>query len=221
MVIGLDDHPGTQLKEALREIHLMSGLTAPAPGDRGIAIGVTSAHFGDGKTTVAIGLAASLASDFNADVTLVDSDFHTTSIAQEFGLGATSGLTDVLTGAQSLEHVSHRVNSHITVIPAGHSQGDPARSARSENLVALIDNMKRASRFVVIDLPATLHSMNAPVLAQRCDGVIVVVRAGSTSRRDLERVLQLLKDSKVLGIVMNRRKSSVPRWIEDALNLRG
>ncbi len=220
MPVRLRPRSDIQLQEALREIHLMSGLVPPDDPAKGIAIGVTSPHFGDGKTTVSIGLAASLASDFNADVTLVDSDFHTTSIANEYGLDTDAGLTDVLTGREDLKNVSHRVNAHITVIPAGQTKSDPARSARSQNLVTLIENMKKASRFVVIDLPATLHSMNAPVLAQRCDGVIIVVRAGRTSRRDLERSLELLKDSNVLGIVVNRRKSAVPRWIEDALNLR-
>lgn len=213
--------PDVQLKEALREIHLMSGLNHKAENGASVCVGVTSAHFGEGKTTVAIGLAASLSHDFNADVTLVDGDFHTTSIGQEFGLASSDGLAEVLTGRESLESVSHRVNQHITVIPAGRAQNDPARAARSESLVTLIDNMKRTSRFVVLDLPATLHSMNAPVLAARCDGVIVVVRAGETSRRDLERVLKLLQNSNVLGIVVNRRKSAIPRWIEQTLNLRG
>lgn len=210
-----------ELEEALREIHLTSGLMLDSHRSGGVAIGVTSPDFGDGKTTVAIGLAASLANDFNADVTLVDGDFHTTSIGSEYGLASAEGLVDVLTGHEKLEAVSHRVNAHITVIPAGHPPHDPARTARSESLGTLIENMKHSSRFVVIDLPAALHSMTAPVLARRCDGVIVVIRAGHTSRRDLERVLRLLKDVKVLGVVMNRHKSRIPRWIEQTLNLGG
>ena len=92
--------------------------------------------------------------------------------------------------------------------------------ARSQHLTTLIDNMKRTSEYVVIDLPAALHSMNTPVLAKRCDGVVVVVRAGHTSKHDLERVLHLLKDSNVLGIVVNRKSSSVPAWVQRTLNIR-
>jgi len=62
--------------------------------------------------------------------------------------------------------------------------------------------------------------MNTPVLAKRCDGVVVVVRAGHTTKHDLERVLHLLKDSNILGVVVNRKKSSVPGWIQRALNVR-
>jgi Mrp family chromosome partitioning ATPase len=74
---------------------------------------------------------------------------------------------------------------------------------------------------VVIDLPATLHSMNAPVLAKRCDGVIVVVRAGRTSQTELERVLHLLSGANVLGVVVNRKHSFVPGWVRRTLNIRG
>ena len=209
------------LAEALREIHLMSGLNLEgAPGEGRVAIGITSPDFGDGKTTVAMGLAASLSTDFNADVTLVDSDFHTTSLAGEFGLPSDKGLVQVLGGEQTLESVSHHVNRHITVIPAGRSESEPARTARSENMATLIENMKRTSRYVVIDLPATLHSMSAPVLARRCDAVIVVVRSRRTSKRQLERTLQLLRDCNVIGVVVNRRRSPIPGWLESTLNLR-
>ena len=213
------------LKEALREIHIMAGLDSAAPHDASprtsLSIGITSATFGDGKTTIAIALAASLSEDFAADVMLVDADFHTHSVAREYGLQGEEGMTEVLAGTARLEAVTHRVaRAKMTVITAGAAPTDPARMARSEHLTSLIENMKSANEYVVIDLPATLHSMNAPVLAKRCDGVIVVVRAGHTTKQDLDRVLHLLKDSNVLGIVVNRKSSSVPNWVRRTLNVK-
>lgn len=215
-----------ELKESLREIHIMAGIDPTAPGRTGdatgpMSIGITSATYGDGKTTVAIALAASLSEDFAADVTLVDADFHTHSVGREYGLQGMDGLSEVLNGVLPLESVTHRVSrAHMSVIAAGNIPADPARMARSKHLTTLIDNMKRSSEYVVIDLPATLHSMNAPVLASRCDGVIVVVRAGRTTKQDLDRVLHLLRDSNILGVVVNRKKSSVPEWIKRSLNVR-
>ena len=107
----------------------------------------------------------------------------------------------------------------MSVISAGSTPADPARVARSQHLTTLIENIKSTSEYVVIDLPATMHSMNAPVLANRCDGVVVVVRAGRTTRHDLERVLHLLKDSRVLGIVVNRKTSAVPSWVMRTLDI--
>lgn len=213
------------LKEALREIHIVAGLDPTDPsrkqGRRPLAIGVTSADLGDGKTTVSIALAASLAQDFQTDVTLVDADFHTHSIGEEYGLQGAVGLSEVLNGELPLQAVTHRVaQAKMSVIAAGKAQADPARMARSEHLTTLIDNIKAYNEYVVIDLPATLRSMNAPVLAKRCDGVIVVAKAGHTSQSDLGRVLHLLKDANVLGVVVNRRRSSVPAWVRRTLNLR-
>lgn len=226
MATATDTQARSDLKEALREIHIMAGLDPTDPsrpeGRKPLSIGVTSADFGDGKTTVAIALAASLSQDFAADVTLVDADFHTHSVGREYGLQGKDGLAEVLAGEVPLQSVAHRVSqARMTVIAAGRVPGDPARMARSEHLATLIDNMKRANEYVVIDLPATLHSMNAPVLAKRCDGIVVVVRAGHTTKQDLERVLQLLKDSNVLGVVVNRKSSAVPEWVRRTLNLRG
>jgi Mrp family chromosome partitioning ATPase len=62
--------------------------------------------------------------------------------------------------------------------------------------------------------------MNAPVLAQRCDGVIVVVKHGETSQQDLERTLHLLRDANVVGVVINRHRNRTPGWVERALSLR-
>ena len=213
------------LKEALREIHIMAGLdnssTASQEQRKPLAIGVTSATFGDGKTTVAIALAASLSEDFAADVMLVDADFHTHSVGRQYGLQGEDGLSEVLAGIRPLEAVTHRVaRAKMSVITAGVTPSDPARMARSKHLTELIDNMKSANEYVVIDLPAALHSMNTPVLAKRCDGVVVVVRAGHTTKQDLERLLHLLKDSNVLGIVVNRQSSSVPGWVQRTLNIR-
>ena len=195
-------------------------VAAPGVAPRALAIGVTSADFRDGKTTLSISLASCLAHDFNAQVMLVDADFHTHSIGKEYGLEDRPGLSDVLAGSVTLPAVANRFRqAPLTVVTAGRARMDPAWMARSEQLVTTIDQMKKMNGFVVLDLPATLKSMNAPILASRCDGVIVVVRAGQTSHRDLERVMELLQDANVIGVVLNRQRSSVPAWVDRLLAL--
>ena len=214
-------HAQTVLKEAMREIHVIAGLTRESEAKPLRAIGVTSPNFGDGKTTVSIALASSISRDYESDVMLVDADFQTHSVGNNFGVADRDGLSEVIAGKQSLERVRQTVGAtNFSVIGAGKLPDDPARLARSEHLIDLIEGMKAASRFVIIDLPATLRSMNAPVLAQRCDGVIVVVKHGETSQQDLERTLHLLRDSNVLGVVINRHRNRTPGWVERALSLR-
>jgi Mrp family chromosome partitioning ATPase len=225
MPVVIDKTTRADLQEAIREIHLVAGFSGDptgAPGGRSesFAIGVTSPDYGDGKTTIAIALASSLSEDFGREVTLADADFHTQSIGQQYGLDKLDGIAEVLTGATRLETVRHRRNHAMSIITAGHLPTDPARMARSEELTQLVEKLKATSRYVVFDLPAMLHSMSAPVLAQRCDGVIVVARVGHTTRADLDRTLHLLGNAPVLGIVMNRHTSSIPGWAQRMLALR-
>jgi Mrp family chromosome partitioning ATPase len=212
-----------ELQEAIREIHLIAGLADPRSDGKPLksfSIGVTSPGFGDGKTTIAMALASGLAHDLGKEVILADLDFKTHSIGREYGLEGKAGMSEVLAGMTNLKAVTnHHRDSPIAVITAGSARTDPARLANSDRLISVIESMKDQSSYVVFDLPATLHSMNTPVLAQRCDGVIVVVRDGRTRRHELDRVLHLLRDANVLGVVVNRQKSSIPVWVQRSLGL--
>jgi protein-tyrosine kinase len=203
-----------ELKEAIRELHLSAGLDQAKLGPpEPVTIGVTSPHYGDGKTTVSLALATSLANDFGANVMLVDADLHTHSIGEEYGIQDEDGLWEVLTGTATLESASHTLPAGLRVLPAGKASGDPAQLARSGRLVRLLDEMKRDNPYVVLDLPASLHSMTAPSLARRCNLVLVVVRAGETTTMDLDRTMQLLRGSNVVGTVINRSETKIPGWV--------
>jgi Mrp family chromosome partitioning ATPase len=221
-------HPRTKemLKEAIREIQHSAGITRSHQSSNGhappsFAIGVTSPHHGEGKTTLAMALASSLAEDLSVDVMLVDADFQTHSIQQQYGLDGRGGFTDVIEGASSPEEVTHRLPlSSLRVMTAGTGRGDPARAARSEYAETFVDNMKVANRYVVFDLPATLESATAPVVAALCDGVVMVVRTGLTTTVELERSIAKLNGATVLGVVLNDWDSKIPGWVEQSLGLR-
>lgn len=225
MVATIDRRVQADLQEAIREIHIMAGLgdlrQEGAP-QRSLSIGVTSPNYGDGKTTISMALASGLAHDLGKDVALADLDFHTHSVGREYGLEGSDGMAEVLSGQRTLKTVTHRHReASISVVTAGNVPLDPARMANSDRLISLIESLKTKNTYVVFDLPAALHSMNTPILAQRCDGVIVVVRDGSTRRQELDRVLHLLRDSHILGVVVNRQKTSVPGWVHRTLGLSG
>lgn len=233
---AIDTQTRLELEEAIREVHVIAGLDVadhsgsgyadrgqrpPRVARRSIAVGVTSPDYGDGKTTVAIALAASLSHDFGTNVTLVDADFHTHSVERQYGLEGEAGFAEVLAGTMVLPDATHDVReAAMRVVPAGLVSADPARLARSDRLAPAVEQMKSSNSHVVLDLPATLHSMNAPALAQRCDAVIVVARSGRTTRQQLDRTLHLLRDANVIGVVMNRQRSSIPAWVQRSLGVR-
>lgn len=131
------------------------------------------------------------------------------------------GLREALAGEFRPEDVLYPFNgSTVQVMPAGGLVADPARMARSERLAPVLESLKSRSSNVILDLPAVLHSMNTPAIAQRCDGVIVVVRHGKTTRADLDRVLHLLAETNIIGVVVNRQRTNVPAWVQRLLGLR-
>ena len=220
-------HPRTRatLQDAIRNIYQMADLAVPHPSGNGsrrsLTLGVTSPNPGEGKTTIAIGLASSLADDLGSEVTLVDADFHTHSIELEYGLSGEQGLAELLDGTASAPGVRHQVPAtSLSVVTAGTRLRDAERSVRTEHAVSLVQNMRAANSHVVYDLPAVLPSSTAPVLARLCDGVIVVVRCGRTTRRDVEASFDKLKGATVLGVVLNQWETSIPGWLERVLALR-
>lgn len=223
--IAIDNHTRDRLQEAIREVQIIAGLDTTRPiGEqdyRAVTVGVTSPDYGDGKTTIAIALASSLAHDFGTEVTLVDADLHTHSIERQYKLQDRPGLSEVLTGEVALGNAIYRLEQgSVRVLPAGKPKADPARIARSERLEPMLGELKARSAHVVLDLPSVLHSMNTPALAQRCDAVIVVVRHGRTTRAQLDRTLHLLRDANVIGVVVNRHNTNIPGWVQRVLGLR-
>jgi Mrp family chromosome partitioning ATPase len=190
-----------------------------AVGRPALTIGVTSPRLGDGKTTVAMAIANSLAQDFEGTTTLVDADFETHSIATEFGIGAVAGLVEVLAGTASPEDVTHVLPERgpLRIVSAGVALERSPRLVRSDEAKQRLGQLGADNAFLVFDLPAAIGSANAPLLAQHCDVVIVVARTGRTTKRELALTLDRLSDSNVMGVVLNRWSSRVPpvaeRWL--------
>lgn len=222
---AIHEQTRAELQEAIREVQLLAGLDRNQQAGEGtlrpVTIGVTSPEYSDGKSTIAIALAASLGHDLGTEVTLVDADLHTHSIARQYRLNDEAGLSDLLSGSASLDEASYRLGgSTVRVVPAGKPTADPGRVARSSRFGPVLDAIRNQSAHVVLDLPSVLNSMNTPALAGRCDGVIVVVRHGKTTRAQLDRTLHLLRDANVIGVVVNRHRTSIPAWVQRSLGLR-
>lgn len=213
------------LSEIIRDVQRLAGvhrLTAARSGGETapLVIGVTSPRLGDGKTTVALAVANSLAQDFDEGATLVDADFETHSIAEQFGLGQAPGLVEVLSGDASPSDVVRPLPERsLRIVPAGLALDNSARAVRSNASTQRIRELAGGTPFVVVDLPAAFSSTSTPILARFCDAVIVVARSGRTSKRDLSLTLDRLSESNVVGVVLNRWSSRIPAFVERLLGL--
>jgi capsular exopolysaccharide synthesis family protein len=177
------------------------------PGDGGAThqvVVVTSAVPGEGKTTTAVNLALAFAEDRDRRTLLVDADLRRPSITKYVVPPPTLGLSEILSGETTLDHVLIELkSSHLTLLPAGTPQQNPLESLRSDYLASFVSELRRRFDRIVIDTPPTVPFTDAAVLNAAGDGALLVVRAGKTTGTLIERACASLSHGKLLGVVLN------------------
>jgi capsular exopolysaccharide synthesis family protein len=117
-----------------------------------------------------------------------------------------AGLSNVLGGTADLGDVAQRYDDReIWVIPAGPTPVNPGELLASGRMQSLIDELRRANDYVLVDTPPVLPVADASGLAVYMDGVLLTIRQGSTQAgqlREAAAVLQRVK-AKTLGVIVN------------------
>jgi Mrp family chromosome partitioning ATPase len=162
----------------------------------------------DGKTTTAINLAISMASDRLHTVLLVDFDLKNPSLASRLGLAPELGVDDALTGRAPLEDcLYHPVGfDRFVLLPARAGIGNSSEvlaGPRGRELVAEL-RARYPERIVIFDLPPVLNADDALSFAPLIECGLVVAAEGRTRRNDLVRTIELLNKIPLVGTVLNR-----------------
>lgn len=170
---------------------------------------VTSPGAGDGKTTTSANLALTMAQEFNHGTILVEADLRRPTLAGLCGVSSDRGLVDVLIGGASLEDVLVQIpDQNLFVLPAGQMTSRSTELLGSTMMARLIETLRsRFDRVVVDSPPVTLADTH--VLARLVDGMLIVVRAGVTSRPALEHALEGIERERIAGLVLNDVDQSV------------
>jgi polysaccharide biosynthesis transport protein len=178
----------------------------PAGGTpKGRSIMVASAHAGDGKTSTAANLAVA-AARVGLRTLLIDADLRRPSAHKRFGLGQTTGLTDVLlSGDDVRDHVLNVGVDNLRVLPAGTIPPNPHELLASPAMRALERNVLRRADLVIYDSPAVLAVPDALELGRHVDVAVLVGRAGASSRRQLSAAIERMEQvgTDVAGTVLN------------------
>jgi Mrp family chromosome partitioning ATPase len=184
-------------------------------------LAICSAINGEGRTTVGLGLAVTIAQDFpSRRVLVVETDVEHAVLAEDFGLEPGPGLIDCLVNGEPLQNASRPTfmpNLHI--VPAGSAQNVRGRPLRSSQTAVLVDAMRQSYDLVILDLPPLLSNSDAALLTDLADGVICVVRAGVTPIPLVNRALEQLDESKIRGVVLNGTRSAIPGWLSRLVGL--
>jgi protein-tyrosine kinase len=166
-------------------------------------IQITSPGKHDGKTVTAVNLALTMAEEFQRRVLVMDTDLRRPSVHELLGLPPGPGLVDVLTGEATLEEALVEIaDCRLTVLRAGGTYDRPAEMLGSAPMRRLVDTLRAQFDWIVIDsAPAIVADPGA--VAPLADGLVLVVRAGSTTKPAIARAIQTLGAKKLLGLVFN------------------
>jgi capsular exopolysaccharide synthesis family protein len=203
-------HPTSVAAEQYRL--LRTRLEGRDRGRRAQFILVTSPGSGDGKTTTSGNLALTMSQDFTHSVVLVEADLRRPTLASLSGISPEHGLVDVLVGAATLEDVLVQLpGQNLFLLPAGQATSRSTELLGSSMMARLIETLRtRFDRIVVDSPPVTLSDTH--VLARLADCVLIVVRAGVTSRPSLEHALEGVERERIAGLVLNDVDVSVSAY---------
>jgi protein-tyrosine kinase len=177
-------------------------------------VSVTSPIKQDGKTTVAVNLAAALALEYEEQVLLIDGDLRSPQIHRYFGLQRAPGLSDYLrssTESDLSSFVRPTFLPGLKVLPAGESSdlsSELLARLRVRNLMEEIRSTFPGHQ-IIVDTPPVLSTPDSLILAREVDGVIMVIKAGKTRRDYLAKAVQSLNSSKLMGVVFNNASLGV------------
>ena len=166
---------------------------------------VTSSQPEEGKTSVSLNLACSLA-QLGRRVLVIDADMRRPNCARQLGIKSDYGLTDYLQGMTDLDQVVVKTRiENLSLVPAGRSSSVASDLLYSPRLSTLLQEVGRRFQHIVIDSPPSLVLSDARTISRLVEGVVLVV-SDSTERNSLLRTKQMFDDAGVhfLGFVMNR-----------------
>lgn len=169
---------------------------------------ITSTIPEEGKSLVAVNLAGVLARR-NERVLLIDGDLRRPVLAQQFGLGTLAGLAEWLqSGAQTPSNIYHLTGLGLWIMPAGYPPANPLELMQSGRLSALIQQIHDSFDWIIVDSPPLLPLADTTVWARLTDGTLLVTREGTTQKGALQRGLEVIKKSDLLGVVLNGRSDT-------------
>jgi capsular exopolysaccharide synthesis family protein len=166
---------------------------------------VTSSVPEEGKTFVAANLAQSLARQDHSRVLLIDADLRVSRMHQVLGAPATPGLTEYLRGqADECAVIQRGLEENLCFIPGGSPVSNPSELLLGARMKHLLERVTPVFDWIVLDSPPALPVHDASLIADLCDGVLFVVRAGATEFEIAGKASSEFRDKNLLGVILNR-----------------
>jgi len=172
---------------------------------------ITSALQNEGKTVTALNLAVVMAKDFGKRTLVLEGDFRRPSIPLYLNVNLEEGLVDILSSKSDFQSTMVPVantlvpfaDDNLAVLPAVHRTQSSTSLLSSPRMRDLFDVLREQYDFILIDSPPILPLSDMNIFEEVVDGIVMIVRAESTTRDTVTKALDTLGTDKVLGIVLN------------------
>jgi polysaccharide biosynthesis transport protein len=168
-------------------------------------LAVSSSLAGEGKTTVALGLAITLARDYLEETILIDGDVRNPEVSTRMGLQDEPGLINVLAGECLLnEALYQHTHPNLRILSAGTVEhGSRGLTATRVGMQELLADLRRRGVIVILDAPPILPMADMNLFSEVVDGIVLVVRAEQTSQGVVAEALRFLSGGSIEGVVLN------------------
>ena len=168
-------------------------------------ISVTSSVSKEGKSTVCVNLAKTIAQT-NVKVLLIDCDLRKPRLHKFFKAKCVPGLSNYLIGKNPLEQIINKTGEqNLSIIYSGTIPPNPAEILGSEEFKNCIDELSKSYDYILLDCPPLLEVTDAMEVSKSIDGTLIVTRQNFTSHAFLIQSLKKLEfaGSKILGFILN------------------
>lgn len=206
--VNLDVHSIIQGTTAAAEAYrvLRTSFQFAANAREGNRFLFTSPEASEGKSTIASSVAIVLA-EIGLNVILVDCDLRRPSVHKIFDLPNARGLIQVFSHPEELEMLLHEspLRPNLRILTSGFLSGNPAELFGTPATVEILDHLSSLADIVILDCSPVLPVSDPAVLAEHVSGVVLICRAGVTTRRTVRRALTNLSTvgAKLMGYVTN------------------
>lgn len=197
--------PNCNIAEQYRTIRTNLQFSSVIRKDQTIVI--TSPSFGEGKSTVTANLAVSIAQQ-EEKVLIIDASLRSPAIHSIFNLENDTGLTNILIGKTNLEKAVMKTEiENLHVLTSGPIPFNPAELLSSKEMGLLIKQAIEQYDIVLFDSPPILEVSDTSILADQCDGVLLVISCHHTANEsalEAKRVLGFTR-GRLVGAILNKK----------------
>jgi capsular exopolysaccharide synthesis family protein len=166
---------------------------------------ITSSIPEEGKSLIAANLALNQSRSKILNTVLIDGDLRRPELGRRFGFNRNlAGLSEVLRGERQLSEVVYKLEgSGLRFLPAGVTPENPIELMQSGRLQQLLEQLEASFDWIIIDTPPIRPLADTPVWMKLADGVLLVTREGVCEKKQLERAMEVIDRSTMLGVVVN------------------